>query len=466
MYCHSCGNKISDAAVFCPYCGTGTASSSDTSIIPSSDTRKKQLPITLAICFVLIAGLLCFFAGKLLWSDNSNEATGEKIVVDEAEDIASEEVDESNNTVDATPAETAQLPGQRIFDYAEVFTSEEIVNLETSIYDIIEKSGFDIAVLSQNEGIEDTQKYAEKFYTDNKLGIGSDSRGILFFLDLQNNTYYICTAGSMKDVITDERMESLHLTHDIFLKQSGWRDVISLSCIMLESFLHDDGYIDFASSPNVSNTPLPSPDAEPTAAPDEVIIPPELNMPGQYYSVIGNYSKALKYDSSEVFDYFDETDINVFFVAYDMTESNRLGYAYYDVNNDEVCELLIVCLNDDETTLQGTTSRLIDMYSMNGEKMIRTFGLDSFGYRERLHLLEDGRLLTEGSSSAFCCSCEVYELNSNGKTTEVEAYFYDTRGDEEEYFDDNYVKLSESAYYSKLESFPLVDLDCIVWWPI
>lgn len=182
---------------------------------------------------------------------------------------------------------------------------------------------------------------------------------------------------------------------------------------------------------------------EPTPSPNVHVSDYEAD----YNQKIAEYAAAKSTGNLEAYSY-DSMNLDM---MYGIT---RLGYALFDVNRDGTPELIFADLGD--------SPAIIDLYSHNGGSLLRIFGDTAFGYRERLHILEDGRLLNEGSDSAFSASCKVYTLSPTLQIERTEAYYYDTTGDTF-YSEIGYTQLSENDFYSKLNSFPVLHLDGFDW---
>lgn len=97
--------------------------------------------------------------------------------------------------------------GQKVFDYAGVFTEEQILSLEEIAADYAEKYNMDLAVLiiDDAEG-KDTLTYAEDFYDENGLGIGENYSGAIYIIDFDNRILNMVTTGDAIYYLTDERI--------------------------------------------------------------------------------------------------------------------------------------------------------------------------------------------------------------------------------------------------------------------
>lgn len=98
----------------------------------------------------------------------------------------------------------------RVYDFARLFTSDEVMELENTIASATADTGYDFVVLTSNDvGGKSSIAYADDFYDENGFGTGEDFSGLLYFIDMDNRVPTISTCGEMIDIITDARLEKL-----------------------------------------------------------------------------------------------------------------------------------------------------------------------------------------------------------------------------------------------------------------
>ena len=98
----------------------------------------------------------------------------------------------------------------KVYDYANLFTLEEIENLETSATQVAEKYQMDIGIITTNDAEgKSAQDYADDFYDDNGYGYGSNLDGLLFLIDMDNREIYISTCGLGIQYFTDLRISKM-----------------------------------------------------------------------------------------------------------------------------------------------------------------------------------------------------------------------------------------------------------------
>ena len=98
----------------------------------------------------------------------------------------------------------------RVFDEANLFTTEEFKAL-TDEADIIAKAhNLDIVVVTTRDAKGKTaQAYADDFFDSNDRGFGDDQDGVLFLLDLDHSEVYISTSGKGINYLTDQRIKNI-----------------------------------------------------------------------------------------------------------------------------------------------------------------------------------------------------------------------------------------------------------------
>ena len=178
-------------------------------------------------------------------------------------------------------------------------------------------------------------------------------------------------------------------------------------------------------------------------------VPPsaQSNYEEAYEQKITEYTSAKSTGNYCLYD-FESINVDM------LRDVQALGYTMFDINDDDIPELIFA-------DLSGYPA-LIDIYTHCCCSLVRIFGNTSLGYRERLHLLSDGRLLVEGSDSAFSASYNVYRLTSSDRMDLLESCFYDSQGTSE-YAGTYYTEMTESEYRAKLSSFSIRNLESMDW---
>ena len=131
-------------------------------------------------------------------------------------------------------------PEQRVFDLAGLFSEEERVELEERIAELRNSlRPYDMAVLTADNGVYDTQDYADRFYEDHGIGTDENRSGVLFFLDMQNRTVWISTAGDLIGIISDSREEEIFYEQDYYLGNGDWAGAMMVALDKTEEFIVD-----------------------------------------------------------------------------------------------------------------------------------------------------------------------------------------------------------------------------------
>ena len=129
-------------------------------------------------------------------------------------------------------------PEQRVFDLAGLFSEEERAALEERIAELRQNlKPYDMAVLTADNGVYDTQDYADRFYEDHGIGTDQNRSGVLFFLDMQNRTVWISTAGDLIGIISDSREEEIFYAQDYYLGNGDWAGAMMVALDKTEEFI-------------------------------------------------------------------------------------------------------------------------------------------------------------------------------------------------------------------------------------
>lgn len=100
--------------------------------------------------------------------------------------------------------------GQRVFDEAGLFTTQEKAQLEEQLESAIEKSGVDLAVLTIDDAKgKTTTEFADDYYDEMGFGTGAEYSGALFVIDMDNREIYVTTSGKITAFLDDDRIERM-----------------------------------------------------------------------------------------------------------------------------------------------------------------------------------------------------------------------------------------------------------------
>ena len=101
--------------------------------------------------------------------------------------------------------QTGAVSGQpRVFDQAGLFSETEIIQLEEKIAQCRKSTKMDVVIVSAYaDGERSAEEYADDYYDYGGFGVGKKASGVLLL-------YYMDgTAGTMINMLTDERIESI-----------------------------------------------------------------------------------------------------------------------------------------------------------------------------------------------------------------------------------------------------------------
>lgn len=112
--------------------------------------------------------------------------------------------------------QTGAVSGQpRVFDQAGLFSETEIIQLEENIAQCRKSTKMDVVIVSAYaDGERSAEEYADDYYDYGGFGAGKKASGVLllYYMDgpgEPGGECYISTAGTMINMLTDERIESI-----------------------------------------------------------------------------------------------------------------------------------------------------------------------------------------------------------------------------------------------------------------
>lgn len=105
---------------------------------------------------------------------------------------------------------TASAEEPKIIDNADLFSYDEIEDLEQKANELVDTYDMDVVILTIDdlEG-KSPQDYADDYYDDNGYGIGPDYSGVLFLIAMDTREWYISTCGDAIYALTDYGIESI-----------------------------------------------------------------------------------------------------------------------------------------------------------------------------------------------------------------------------------------------------------------
>ena len=152
---------------------------------------------------VLIVTFLIVFNLNVYASTNTYERTEENLQISDSIKIT----ESVKKAALATPRVDAS---EKIYDFADLFSDSEELNLYDEAIDFIEDNQMDMVIVTINENNKtSSQAYADDFYDYNDFGVGSNFDGLLFLIDMDERMMYISTTGKAISIYTDYRIERM-----------------------------------------------------------------------------------------------------------------------------------------------------------------------------------------------------------------------------------------------------------------
>lgn len=157
---------------------------------------KKKLFIIL-ILFVSVIGI------NVNASTNTYDRTEDNLLV--PDHIQVTESNKSNILL--TPAVNAK---EKIYDFADIFSSTEEELLYSQVYHFIKSTNLDLAIVTiKYNNKHNTPMYANDFYDYNDFGIGDNRDGLLLLIDMDTKKIYLSSTGKAINIYTDERVNKI-----------------------------------------------------------------------------------------------------------------------------------------------------------------------------------------------------------------------------------------------------------------
>lgn len=125
----------------------------------------------------------------------------------------------------------------KVYDYAQVLTSDEESKLKEEVNSYINKYNMDMVLVTVRHHEKlNTKEYAQDFYDYNGFGVGDTNDGIIFVIDftfggIEHPDIYIATTGKSILMYDDYRIDSM-LDNIVVRKDFGY-------FTMFESFIKD-----------------------------------------------------------------------------------------------------------------------------------------------------------------------------------------------------------------------------------
>lgn len=133
---------------------------------------------------------------------------------------------------------------QRVYDNAGLFTDEEVQQLEEMIEQFRQRTRTDFAVLTTDDflgNVEDSQimQLANDFYDKMGFGLGPDSSGALYYLDMYNCAPCISTCGACITILKGPALDGIFDAAWPSLSKGQWFDAAEKTLQAIEAVLND-----------------------------------------------------------------------------------------------------------------------------------------------------------------------------------------------------------------------------------
>ena len=141
--------------------------------------------------------------------------------------------DRMYNNVISTPAVNTE---EKIYDFADIFTDEEEIEIYSAIMNYKNSTNLDLAVVTTNHNNkESAMVYADDFYDYNDF----DINGLLYLIDMDTREFYISTSGTALLYYNDYRIEYTLSSMDYSMINGNYKESIDILTTNLIDFYNE-----------------------------------------------------------------------------------------------------------------------------------------------------------------------------------------------------------------------------------
>lgn len=130
---------------------------------------------------------------------------------------------------------------KKVYDFADLLTDSEETNIYNLVMDYINKTSYDLVVVTINDNPKNsymypTRTYADDFYDYNNFKMD----GLLLLIDMDNREYYISTSGEGILMYDDARIDGILDAMENSMKTSNYYNAIRVGINRIDSY-YDSG---------------------------------------------------------------------------------------------------------------------------------------------------------------------------------------------------------------------------------
>lgn len=136
----------------------------------------------------------------------------------------------------------------RVFDQAELFSSQDKAMLEDLTAQCRKDTGMDVVILTAyNDHRHSATQYADDFYDNGGFGVGKKASGVLLLIYMdrpgsKSGDYWISTTGNMTRILTDQRVKEMGSQVVSYLKGQDYTGVAQVFLKDIKSYV-DQGIV-------------------------------------------------------------------------------------------------------------------------------------------------------------------------------------------------------------------------------
>lgn len=121
----------------------------------------------------------------------------------------------------------AVLESEKIYDFADLLTSNDEEKLYEKVNNYIENSNYDLAIVTTNHNNKNSaMEYADDFFDYNNFGFNSSRDGLLILIDMDTREIYVSTSGMAIKMYSDSRIDDIIDAGYYYLKNQNYYECL------------------------------------------------------------------------------------------------------------------------------------------------------------------------------------------------------------------------------------------------
>ena len=133
----------------------------------------------------------------------------------------------------------------KIYDFANLISSDQESEISLLINNYIEKYKMDLAIVTLDKNpygkdLESTKVYAVDFYNYNNFGLSDKKDGVAVIIDKDTDNNYVATFGSAQDVYDSQDINAINNSISTFISEDNYYQMIKVYITKLSNYAKSD----------------------------------------------------------------------------------------------------------------------------------------------------------------------------------------------------------------------------------